>query len=309
MNVALIPCFDRPEFLTLCLENICNAEGSGGVHYIFRIDHPGPNPSKELKEQQQQILQVISPFPHSHQLSFTPRTSYGLAKQSHSLLTGLIQAATKSDHLVYLIEDDVMIGRDFFQWHDRVHHDNDLFSSHGNLNINRSIPIEGNWEEYYLTSGDYGSIGTCMRKDTILGLIAPHANPRYFRSPISYVQKTFPHSALKKDQAEQDGLLRRIQVETGKPQAYPHTTEIDGLLYGPRCFHAGFYGKNRPKKYTGDLQQKIARLREIIYSEEGMRSFALAPGYYADSRPCALELPEWSTLRMKSLQGESSLAS
>lgn len=304
MNVALVPCFDRPEFLTLCLENIKKAEGSSIVHYIFRMDH-GYDPANL-----QVIAEFVRRYPVSHQLSFTPRTHYGLAKQSHSLLTGLIQAATKTDALVYLIEDDVMIGRDFFGWHDRVHEQNpDLFSSHGNLNINRSMPTEGNWEEYYLTSGDYGSIGTCMSKTTILQLIAPHANRSYFRSPISYVQRTFPASTLKKDQAEQDGLIRRIQVATGKPQAYPHITEIDGLLYGPRCFHAGFYGKNRPKKYTGDLQQKIARLRQIIYSEEGMRSFALAPGYYADSRPCALELPEWRTLRLKSLHPEPSLSS
>lgn len=292
MNVALIPCFNRPEFLTLALENIRKAEGAADIHYIFRLDHLFDKTN----------LQVIAQFPLPHTITYTPRVHYKLAKQSHSLLTGLIIAAQRTDKLVYLIEDDVMIGRDFFRWHDAVHKQNpDLFSSHANLNINRSIPTQGNWDEYYLTSGDYGSIGTCMHRDTILNHIAPHASKSYYRSPTNYVATTFKGSTLKRDQAEQDGLIRRIQHTTGRPQAYPHTMQIDGLLYGPRCFHAGFYGKNRPKKYTGSLDQKITRLREIIYSEEGMRTFALHPGYYADSRPCALELPEWTSLRLKSI--------
>lgn len=299
MNIAVIPCFDRPEFLTLALEHIQQAEGADQLHYIFQLD----------RGFDRQNINVISAFPFPHEIRQTPRTPYGLAKQSFSVLSGLTYAASKTDGLVYLIEDDVLIGRDFFRWHQAVHDQHeDLFSSHANLNVNRTIEPEGTWDEYYLTTFDYGSIGTCLKAITIRNDIAPHAQPAYFRSPTHYCQNHFKGCPLGKNFSEQDGLIRRIQWASNRPQAYPHTREIDGLLYGPRCYHAGYYGKNRGKGPRIPFQQRLPQLRQIVYSQEHMRSFARHPGYYHDSRPCALELPAWTSLHLKPLSKTSSAA-
>lgn len=300
MNTVLIPAFNRPEFLQLCLEHIQEAEGAQDLHYIFQLDR-GHDPEN---------VRIASTLPFSKELRYTPKTHYSLAKQSFSLLSGWIYAAHKSARLVYLIEDDVLIGRDFFRWHQEVHDQHDLFSSHANKNVNRHIEQQGSWDEYYLTTFDYGSIGTCMRREVILEQIAPHANQNYYRAPIHYCATKFRGCPLNRDQAEQDGLIRRIQWQSGGPQAYPHTEEIDGMLYGPRCYHAGYYGKNRGAGPNSSFQQKLARLREIVYSDAAMRNFASQPDFYLDSRPCALALPEWKSLRLKPLttSGSSSAA-
>lgn len=290
MNVVLIPCFNRPEFLSHCLENIQKADGADELYYIFRLDHGFDRAN----------IDVIKSFALQHQVTYTPRTGYTAGKQSYSLLTGLIQAAQQSDGLVYLIEDDVIVGRDFFRWHQQVHADNpNLFSSHANLNINRTVTQQGQWDQYYLSHLDYGSIGTCFRKEVILEHIAPRATHAYFKSPVSYVSRNFQGSSLQRSMAEQDGLIRRIQERLKHmPTAHPHTMELDGLLYGPRCYHAGFYGKNRPRR----PKQKSEHLSAIIYSDQAMRIFAGRPEFFADSRPCALELPAWEHLTNVPLQ-------
>ncbi len=209
MNVVLIPCFDRPEFLSECLKNIEQAESADQYHYIFRLDH-GHEPDN---------LKVIEGFKLSSETTFTPRTTYGIGKQSYSVLSGLQIAAKTSDHLVFLIEDDVMIGRDFFRWHEEVHSQQALFSSHANLNVN-SPSKEGWIDEYYLTTRDYGSIGTCMTRESI-ALIDPHINADYFLHPVQYIRRKFKNSFLGYGFAEQDGLIRRIQADQSLPQAYP----------------------------------------------------------------------------------------
>ncbi len=288
MNVVLIPCFDRPEFLSECLKNIEQAESADQYHYIFRLDH-GHEPDN---------LKVIEGFKLSSETTFTPRTTYGIGKQSYSVLSGLQIAAKTSDHLVFLIEDDVMIGRDFFRWHEEVHSQQALFSSHANLNVN-SPSKEGWIDEYYLTTRDYGSIGTCMTRESI-ALIDPHINADYFLHPVQYIRRKFKNSFLGYGFAEQDGLIRRIQADQSLPQAYPCHLEHEGLLYGPRCFHAGFIGKGRiQQKLPGTAEQRQDYIQKVIYDQTTMRHVSLSEGYYLDSRPCSLILPEWKTLKRK----------
>jgi hypothetical protein len=287
VNTVLIPCFRRPEFLQATIDRIHEATGAAQYQYIFRLDQ-GFDPMCE---------KVISTFQFPHQVTYTPRTSYTITKQSYSVLTGL-QMAARTSELVFLIEEDVLIGRDFFQWHEHIHAHQELFSSHANKNIN-STSREGQWDDYYLTTGDYGSIGTCIPSAVINKHINPHINPNYFRQPWHYIKAKFPTSTLGTSFVEQDGLIRRIQPTTDLQQAYPCTFELDDLLYGPRCYHAGFYGKNRPNSISGNYEQRKQKVDSVVYSQAAMRHVAVQPGYYEDSRPCALELPTWQTLTLK----------
>lgn len=284
VNTVLIPCFRRPELLSECLRNILLAEGCDQYTYLFRVDH-GFDP---------EVVRVINGFPLKKTVTFTPKTPYTITKQSYSLLTGLQLASVKSE-LVFLIEEDVLIGRDFFRWHEHVHAHNELFSSHANLNIN-TVHREGRWDQYYLTQDAYGSIGTCIPSKVIKDHINPHINAEYFRKTWPYIKSTFPDSSLGKSFIEQDGLIRRIQARTELPQAYPCTMEHEGLLYGPRCYHAGWYGKNRPGSIRGNKAEKTKKVSEIVYSQAAMREASKSEAYYRDSRPCALELPQWETL-------------
>ena len=283
MNVVLIPCWRRPEFLWHCLENIKLAEGAADLHYIFRPDH-GYDPD---------LLKVIDAFPFKHEAVPTKRTPYQLGKQSYSLLTGYQYAAQRTNGLVFMVEEDVMVARDFFRWHIEVHRQRpDLFCSIAVANPNRSpTPIIDDTGSYYLSGNDYCSLGLCFRSEVIQQRIQPACESAYFINPVTYCERRFPGSPIGKAYAEQDGLIRRIQIALGEehPIAWP---------WSPRAYHAGFYGKNRGAGPLLKLDARIKHLADIIYSDEAMRIFAKHPAWYADSRPINLTPEPWNEQRL-----------
>lgn len=278
MNVVLIPCWRRPEFLWHCMENIKLAEGAEALHYIFRPDH-GFDPDN---------LAIIEAFPFSKTVAPTPRTPYQLAKQSYSLLTGYQLAAAKTDGLVFMVEEDVMVARDFFRWHIEVHRQRpDLFCSIGVANPNRyPTPTSEDPGAYYLGGSDYCSLGVCFPAQVIRERIQPACASSYFVNPVSHCERQYPGLPIGKSYAEQDGLIRRIQMTAGEdaPIAWP---------WRPRAYHAGFYGKNRGAGPRIKLEQRMQHLADIIYSDEAMRTFAKNPAWYEDSKPINLQTPPW----------------
>lgn len=285
MNVVLIPAWRRPEMLWHCLRNIERAEGAKDLHYIFRFD-TGYTP--ELHE-------VVKGFSFSHEITETPRTAYQLSKQSYSLITGYHYAAGKSDDLVYMIEEDVMVATDFFRWHAAVHRANDeLFCSIAVANPNRTMEITGEHDEYYHSTGDYCSLGVCFQRDTLLFDVISKVGSKYYTNPIDYCKRQFPDAPFGYAFAEQDGLIRRIQHAMGidRPIAYPLRA---------KAYHAGLYGKNRGAGPGGTLAARLKYVADVIYSDEAMRTFAKHPEWYEDSKPIDLNAHPWTTLKLKKL--------
>lgn len=288
MNTVLIPCFNRPEFLHYVIEQIKKADRADQYHYIFR---PDVGFDKE-------ILTVIKNFPFSYEVTPTGLNRYNqrrrsLSKQSYNVLSGYALAASKSTGLVFMIEEDIMIGKDFFSFHESVHSQHKLFVSLAVRNINRSVETSGEVDEYYLSTGDYCSLGVCFQKEVILQHILPHMTDSYFKDPVGYVTVHFPDSSIGRHFAEQDGLIRRIQMYSGLPTCYP---------FIPRAYHSGYYGYNRKRGISGTLAQKIDRIGKVIFSPEAMRKEAMHPEFYNDSIPQRLVLPEWSVMREKQIE-------
>lgn len=282
MNVILIPCWKRPEFLHLCLDHLSKCEGIKDHTIIFRLDAGYDRDNLTVIDSFKDRLGPI-------QIEPTERTSYTDGKQSYSLLTGYHIAANLSDHLVYMIEEDVMVSPDFLKYHERVHlQEPNIFCSLSTKNHNRKVSPSDNPRDYYLTHLDYCSLGVCFKKEVIHTYLSPHLSPHYFRNPFEYVQATFPRSILNKSMCEQDGLIRRIQEQhEDRPIAYPHV---------PRAFHAGFYGYNRPQKVTGTLSERVHRCYKTIASAEAMKLASLSPAHYADSEPVHFPIEPWQTL-------------
>lgn len=284
MNVLLIPCWKRPEFLWHCLDNLTKAEGIKDVHTIFRPDHGSDTQNVNVIYE---FADRLGPF----EIMTTDRTGYSLTKQSYSLLSGYLIAANKSTDLVFMVEEDVMVSRDFFRFHTSLHsQEPQLFCSLSTKNHNRPVTTTTDPEGYYLTALDYCSLGVCFKAATIKEHIAPHANDTYLRSPMRYVKAKFPDSCLNKSMCEQDGLIRRIQENLGdtSPIAYPHV---------PRAFHAGYYGYNRPQRTPPTFSERLTQVAGIIYSPEAMRLASLNPAMAADSEPVPLDIPPWQNLR------------
>lgn len=287
MNVILIPCWNRPEFLWHTLDNLTKAEGFERHAVIIRPDN-GYDPN---------IREVVREFAgkgllqNYHFIQAVPHRYSRSTKQSANVLEGLKIAASMSDDLVYLVEEDIMVGRDFFTFHEEVNKaEPNLFCSLSTKNHNRQVATADDQSAYYLTTLDYCSLGVCFKKSTIQDRIAPHITQDYYRSPMSYITRSFPNSVIGRSFCEQDGLIRRIQEELCQdaPIAYPHR---------PRAFHAGYYGYNRMKGKAGSFSMKLYEVGLIIYDSERMRIASQRPEFFRDSEPVPLELPAWTTLR------------
>ena len=280
-DVVLLPCWRRPEFLWHCLDNLTRAEGIGAVHVLFRPD-TGFSPDN---------LDVIRSFADrlpSYEIHLPVPCPFRRTKQSANLLLGYLRAAAEANRYVFLVEEDIMVARDFLRWHRAVHATaGPLFCSIGVKNPNRAVNPPDELEGYYLSSGDFCSTGVCFDKRVLQTMIAPHVNMAYLRRPKKYIRRHFPASAVGLGFVEQDGLIRRIQEQARQPIAYPCV---------PRAFHAGYYGYNRPGGLEGPIQERVNRLADTIYRPATMRAGATAQ-QIESCAPVELDLAAWKLQR------------
>jgi len=272
--------------LYFALKKIELAEGSENLKYVFNLDI-GFNHT---------VLSVIRGFKYFKNSEIRPKKhgefqGHKDAKQSYNLLEGYLYCAQRTDDLVYMIEDDIMVSNDFFKFHEHAHMVfGESFCSIAVKNPNRKIyETENCLESIYATSNDYCSLGVCFNKEIINKYIAPHINKEYFKDPYKYVESQFPKSGISGSFCEQDGLIRRTQMGLDLPIIYPVV---------PRAYHAGYYGKNRKKYLTGSYEKKKAMVEKIIFDDEQMRLNAMIPEYYEDSRPVNLTIEHWDNLKL-----------
>lgn len=284
-DIVLVPCWRRPEFLWHCLSNLAQAEGIADLQVIVRPDTGySPDNLEVIREFATRLpdLRIVFPVPCPHH-----RT-----KQSANVLLGYLHAATLANRLVFMVEEDIMVARDFFLWHRAVHAiAGELFCSIAVKNPNRSHQLSGNPGAFYLNQGDYCSYGVCFDRRVLWQLVAPHVNPSYMRRPKRYLRRHFAASQVSLGFVEQDGLLRRIQEQSRLPIAYPCL---------PRAFDAGFYGYNRPGGVEGSLRDRVRKLEQIIYEPARMRA-AAAPEFIERCVSVDLHPPAWSTQQLTEL--------
>lgn len=270
MNICLIPCFDRPEFLFYTLKQIEKADLSERVEYWFLADH-GFNP---------EILNIIKGFKYKNKIiKKTVHKGHPTTKLSRNLLEGYKKAYNTKAKYVFLIEDDVLIGKDFFTLHYEIQNNEDVFCSILSENHNTLFDTKKNLNHYYISkNADYQSIGVCFKR-TNLRLILKHFTIDYLKNPFEFVKKSFPKSKIGIQYVEQAGLIRRVIEKNNFKVAFPSV---------PRCYHAGFYGKNRGKQIQGHVKTRINKLKDIIFDEENMRYMTGGGCFFEDSRPINL---------------------
>jgi hypothetical protein len=287
-DIVVVPCWRRGEFLWHCLDNLCRADGIETVHVLFRPD----------TGYAQETIDVIHSFADrlgSYEIELADPSPFRRTKPSANFLFGMLHAAAKARQLVYLVEEDIMVGRDYFRWHRAVHAAaSPLFCSIPVRNPNRSLTLPDDVSAYYLSSGDSCSNGMCFNKDVLLRLVAPHFNMGYLRQPKKYIRRRFPGSKIGLGFVEQDGLIRRIQEQSPYPIAWPCV---------PRAFHSGYFGSrggwqnfSRPDSVGQSLKERVQVLTDTIYSVEAMRRSIDRPEFLETCMPCVLELPSWDRL-------------
>ncbi len=288
-DIVVIPCWRRAEFLWHCLENLTRNPDIDTVHVLFRVD-TGYSP---------ETLDVIATFADrlaSYEIDVALPSPFRRTKPSANFLFGMLKAAAKARRYVFLVEEDIMVGRDFLRWHREVQAlAAPLFCSIPVRNPNRTLALPDDVEGYYLSSGDSCSNGMCFDKDILLTQIAPHFNMSYLRKPKRYLRRQFPDSRIGLGFVEQDGLIRRIQERSPCPIAWPCV---------PRAFHAGFFGaRGGWQNFAGSdsggppLNERIKLLTDTIYSADAMRKAIDHPEFLQTCMPSELALPPWEHQR------------
>jgi len=264
MDVVLIPAFNRPEMLYLCLTHIVKARHYNEHYYLLCLDY-GHDPACEDVFNQFGLHGGVIKMPH-------PRNR--VTKQSANVLNAWCAGAAQSTGLVYLIEDDVLINEDYFHFHRSVNQFG--WCSIGAVNFNDRRELSMHTDEYYISRGVYQSIGVCFCRDVILQDIRNHYNQSYIDFPSQYLARQFPYSKIGTSFIEQDGLIHRISEQGDKAVIFP---------MHPRCFHAGLYGKNRGRYQSGTLQERIDFVKSVVYSEEELRKHVSDEYFIYDSKP------------------------
>jgi hypothetical protein len=274
-DVVLMPCWRRPEMLWHCLDNLVRADGIEELHVVFRPDY-GYDPDNIA------VIRSFADRLRSYEIRPALACPYRRTRLSANILLGYLYSASIARNHVYLIEEDIMVGRDFFHWHHAVQSQRpDLFCSIAVRNHNRQVTLPDDPDGYYLSSGDYCSWGVCFRRRVITDLIVPHVNLPYLSKPKRYLRRQFAQSQVGLGYVEQAGLIRRIQEMSGRKIAYPAA---------PRAFHGGFYGRNRPGGVAGHLDERVQQLARMIYNPTAMRHAALTEQYAHDSEPVPLDI-------------------
>ena len=271
-DVVITPLFKRPEYLKVWIEVLKKVDCAEEHFYIFCEDY-GYDQTHDF---------ILKSFPFEFGVVKTPRTNYRLTKQSYNVLNGLMVGAKHSDNLVYYIEEDIFLAKDFFRFHREVQKE-DLFCSIGTKNNNSQFDVTDNQDYYYLSDrGDYQSLGSCFNREILLKQVAPHFTNDYFKNPVEYCTRHFPLSSIGKFFVEQDGLIRRILEKSKMFTAFPHV---------PRGFHGGIYGYNRRDDSINKLkfEEKVNKIKEVAFSKTNLKNYVKHPEYYTDSEPCRLD--------------------
>ncbi|MDD2284702.1 MAG: hypothetical protein PHQ11_04800, partial [Paludibacter sp.] len=168
MNCCIIVAHSRPEFLSICLEYIEKADNYNDVDYIFALDYGYDKDN----------LIFIDKFKAKKKFLIETSNIYPLpSKQSYNVLNALIQTArTNKYELVYYVEEDVFIGKDFFTFHQKIHENEpELFISILSKNVNEKEPLSDNPNDYYINEvvNAYQGIGSCLKSNGILKYIEP----------------------------------------------------------------------------------------------------------------------------------------
>ena len=223
-DIVLITSFDRPQCLRLCREYLDKAGVQDKAVWICHDDR-----------------------------------KHGYHGNTYNTMEAYKRAYETDARYVYLVEDDVLVMPDFFQWHEALQEQGDFmctlaYRCHRNPHVRQDV-ID---PTAYLTSReDYASIGVCWKRENLAPVVA-HASARYYGCMDSYMLQRFPHHPFGGDFSEQDGLIMRVLKETQGVTAWS---------YLPRAFHIGLWGYNRPNGRQLSLQE----LRNTIHDAAAIR--------------------------------------
>ena len=148
--------------------------------------------------------------------------------------------------LIFMLEEDVLVRKNYFQWHQQIHTNNEYLASCGRKDRHH----------YPLYGPLYTNPGSCLSRRLVEQII-PHICDDYFLRLRGYLDEKLPPRWDEQSSLD-DGLIRRVIRKMDGKCAYPDV---------PVCSHIGWRFYNKLDLYMNrevGIENKIRRLREII---------------------------------------------
>jgi hypothetical protein len=248
-DLVIIPTFDRPEFLWLCLENLAKIfEGSRNIPMIWVCEDIHADKPKGFTIEME-MLAVHREWQDKLGYAYyavKPHTTYG---NSYNVLESLTIASGSNYRYVYLLEDDVLVTPDFFEWNEAAQQKFDPWATcAGRLNRSLNFQINGREaidENIQDTNACHKSVTAYMSWATCFSAKALQ-DIRDFNAVYDGFEKRF----------EQDVMIQRKIRAAKLETVWP---------YVPRAFHLGWYSYHRDggMKPNGTLEEKVKYLRAV----------------------------------------------
>lgn len=250
-DLIIIPTFDRPEFLWLCLENLYEkvlVVPNYPIIWVCEDIHADKPKSFTIE---MEMLAVHREF--QSKLSYTyisakPHTTYG---NSYNVLNALQMAANDGVYrYVYLLEDDVLVTPDFFQWNEAVQQKFKPWASCAGR-LNRSLNFEMNGRE--AVDESIQDVNACHSSVTAYNSWATC----FSREALQQVSSMIGSYDSFGKGFEQDMMIQRAIRREKLTTIWP---------YIPRAYHMGWYSYHRDgsMKLYGTLEEKVKALRAAI---------------------------------------------
>lgn len=249
MQLVIVPAWRRPEFLWACLQQL-KAADRPHLRYLISLDRGHSYAVAGVAAQFRKWLgaarvSVVNRRHSFHGNSFNVLESYRSAVfERHA-----------EPALIHLVEEDILVGVDYFDYHDQAHALNpEAFAVSACRNHAYPLDVDPPADPMMVyRDASYQSLGISFKPD-IVRRFARHAQPPYYKRPQAYCQNIFPDSAIPPGHCEQDGLINRVREASGGVTVYPGV---------PRAYHAGFYGYNRRGGWSEGARHMTLRPEQL----------------------------------------------
>jgi len=231
-----MPVCHRPEMLALTLQKLRSSNRPDNLDVrIFADDLANLESVKYVRDLYYPDAFIFQTEPHT----IAPSGCW-------NILNSIKKGYETGADLIFMLEEDVLVQENFFQWHLQQHTSDEYLASCGRKDRHH----------YPLYGPLYTNPGSCLSRRLVEQII-PHICDGYFLGLREYLDEKLPPRWDEQSSLD-DGLIRRVIRKMGGKCVYPET---------PVCAHQGFrfYGKlDLYQNREIGIENRIRRLQEII---------------------------------------------
>ena len=229
-NTVVMPVCKRPEMLALALEALDRTQADLDVR-IYADTQTNLDEVEYTRDVYFPDALIFHAKPHAQ-----------VPSGMWNILGALKAGYHTGSPYVFLVEEDVVVKPDFFDWHMEAQRTGDYLATCGRR--------MRNYPQFVM----YTNPGACFAHDK-LGLVVEHINDDLFSNSRVYMDMTF--GSMDESSDLDDGLIRRVARQHQLTVKYPES---------PKCSHIGFRGYRQLDiaQNDGDIATRIAGLRQML---------------------------------------------